>query len=261
LEKLLIESTRTGEGPPSPVESVLKIAKAAREELTRRGVKLEEIGYTREQWSSKIVDSAVKVLHQYCMARGSDKYYNSFKRSQELLNAVNRRDPGMLILLAGPASSEGVRVLETASADSKDEHTYFNAQDVSHTERLHLSAQDPNARVGLLKGQYIEEHIRHEFLEQAGIKVDKGSLEDLRIELMKAEREHMKQYGGSPVAILSQEQKELVQNYKEINGTLPDQVQDKLQDGLVIGESRADSRLERELVHEHVREFIEVFTR
>ena len=90
---------------------------------------------------------------------------------------------------------------------------------------------------------------------------DQERLEDLRIAMTDAEIEHMRRYGGMPVAILSKEQNELVQHYKEIRGQLPEQVQDKLQDGLVIGESRADSRLEREQVHEHARELVEGFIR
>lgn len=261
IEKLLIESTRTGKGALRPVDNVLHVANAAREDLALRGVKLEDVGYTREQWTSKVVDRVVRTLHQYCMSSGSGDHDYSFKQSQSLLDAVNRGDPALLTLVAGPARSVDVHALDMARADSDSEHMLFDAQDVSHSETLRISTKDPHAKAGLLKAQYVEEHLRLGFLEQARVVADKGRLEDLRLAMTDAEIEHMRRYGGWPVAILSKEQNELVQHYKEIRGQLPEQVKDKLQDGLVIGESRADSRLEREQVHEHARELVEEFVR
>lgn len=261
IEKLLTESTCTDKGALRPVDNMIHVAKMAREELARRGVKLEEAGYTREQWTSKIVDHAVRALHQYCMSSGSGDHDFSFKQSQSLLDAANRGETGLLFLVAGPATTEDGRVLENERTDSESEHMLFSAQGVYHSETLCISTEDQHARAGLLKAQYIEEHLRLGFLEQARVVVDKGRLEDLRIAMTDAEIEHVRQYGGSPLAILSGEQRELVRNYKEICGQLPEHIQDRLQDGLVIGESRADSRLEREQVHEHARELVEEFIR
>lgn len=261
IEKLLIESTHTDEGALRPVDNLLHVAHAAREELARRGVKLEEVGYTREQWTSKIVDHAVRTLHRYCMWSDSGDHDFSFEQSQSLLDAANRRDPAFITLVTGPARSEDSHMLDTTRTDSENEHMLFSAPEVSRTETLQISTQDPQTRAGLLKAHYVEEHLRLGFLEQARVVVDKGRLEGLRLELVDAELEHIKRYGSVSVAILSKEQDELVRNYKEICGQLPEHIQDKLRDGLVIGESRADSRLEREQIHEHARELVEEFIR
>lgn len=261
IEKLLIESTRTDKGALRPVENALQVAKAAREDLARRGVRLEEVGYRREQWTSRVVDHAVRALHQYCLSSNSGDHDYSFKQSQSLLDAANRREPALLFLVAGPANSEGERVFDIEGPDSKEEYGLLKTQGVSHGENLHLSTKDPHLRAGLIQGQYIEEYLKVGLLEQAGVVVDKGNLEDLRLQMMDADREHLKRYGGQPLAILSKEQKELAQGYRETVGQLPEQIQNKLQDGLVIGESRADSRLEREQVHERAREFVEELIR
>ncbi|MGB9180655.1 MAG: hypothetical protein WCB68_15595 [Pyrinomonadaceae bacterium] len=261
IEKLLIESTRTDKGALRPVETALQVAKAAREELVQRGVKLEEAGYTREQWTLKIVDQAVRALHQYCLSSGSGEHDYPFKQSQALLDAANRNEPALLVLVAGPANSEGERMLDSESLDPKEEPTLLKTRGISHAEDIQLSTKDSHLRAGLIQGQYIEEYLKVGFLDRAGVVLDKGNLEDLRLKMMDAKQEHLKRYGGLPLAILSKEQKELAQSYKEMGGHLPEQIQNKLQDCLVIGESRADSRLERELVHEHVKEFVEVISR
>lgn len=117
-------------------------------------------------------------------------------------------------------------------------------------------AQRINA--GIWRGQYLIKLVEIGLKEREtgqNAEAERADLQLTMFQMREAENSHVKSYGGSPRAILTQEERDFVAQHKDApaQGFTRGLIKKELAQAYVIGEARAGERLEKEPERERER--------